>query len=900
MNSENLEQSQNTSIHSINSNQIHNSHSIDEEVKKNLASLLKRRLDKKLTKLENRSKEGEKSLKYTFKIFEEYNKIIESLNKGIIETMKEKEISLKKTEEEKRKKFESKTHNSKSLVQNKRLNIITKSDYLTNRNERKNLDKNKLNNTSRINYHTEVVKKEQVRPKTFKGHRIKNVDDDNKIKVKPLKVDKISNISSPLRPEDNKAKTMSNISTDKKVDKKKIISNKNKSTKKKIRPKNLELSQNFSDLGNRIKKIEKFTSEKTDKKTQPITQDKINKKSENKKQIGKKIITKKENDKIKKLQNKKEKKDDDKKEENKIEKEENKIDNNKKEDKNIQKEEVKKEENIEEIKDKVEKIENKENAKENKNSEQKEDIKIENLEKLDEKNENETKKEQKEKDEPKREEKKENETKKEPEEKNEPKKEEKIKKDLEEDNIKKDEDIKIQDEKKENKQTTIPLSQEEIIPKEKEIVKKEEKIENEKKTENDEKKLDEIKKETDKNLQPEIKKEEVSKLTLEEKQSDLPIEQPEINIEKKEPSVNIETQKQEGKLEEKIEEKNNEEQKQKSENEKNEHLIETLRKDNENMKKENEDELLKHYQSQYINLSLNQSMNQSMSFSQSFLQSRSILGEHTKEKIARDPNAPLTLDEIIKKYKNDFIYIFDFLDFKDRIQFSGIHKGFKNERIYLLNTKREEAIASLELKERETINDRLNKFKLDYSSNEYTKPLGTFTLAKNSVSTTLCLDKPTFSSLFKQAVLDIKLSDIYIVYRVLFVFMGETKIAEIVEDGEFWKKCIEYLNNNGKEKIGSFILAKSKDFDFSHKTIYLLNKLLIGIKPNINPAFFSKISGTTGMLIFLIKDALEFCGVLVAKKTPKSRIYDNLVFYKNIIDHLTSFIDFLSKIKVSK
>ena len=318
------------------------------------------------------------------------------------------------------------------------------------------------------------------------------------------------------------------------------------------------------------------------------------------------------------------------------------------------------------------------------------------------------------------------------------------------------------------------------------------------------------------------------------------------------------------------------------------------------MKKENEEELLKHYQSQFINLDLNQSMNQSMSFSQSFLQSRSILGEHTQEKVARDPNLPLTLDEMIKKYKNDFIYIFDFLDFKDRIQFSGIHKGFKNERIYLLNTKREEAIASLELKEKETLDDRINKFKLNYSSSEYTKPLGTFTVAKSSASAILSLDKPTFSNLFKQKVLDIKLSDIYIVFRVLFVFMNEIKIAEIVDDGEFWTKCIEYLNNNGKEKIGSFILAKSKEFDFSHKSIYLLNKLLVGIKPNINPAFFSKLSGTTGMLIFIIKEALEFCGVLVSKKTPKSRIYDNLIYYKNMIDHLTNFIDFLSKIKVTK
>jgi hypothetical protein len=154
-----------------------------------------------------------------------------------------------------------------------------------------------------------------------------------------------------------------------------------------------------------------------------------------------------------------------------------------------------------------------------------------------------------------------------------------------------------------------------------------------------------------------------------------------------------------------------------------------------------------------------------------------------------------------------------------------------------------------------------------------------------------------FSKLFKQKVLDIKLSDIYIVYRVLFALMGETKIAEIVDDNEFWEKCIEYLNNNGKNKIGSFIYEKSKSFDFSHKNIYTLNKLLVGIKPKLNPGSFSKISGTTGLLIFIVRDALEFAGVLITNKTPKSRIYDNLMYYKNLIEPLTNFIDFLSKIK---
>ena len=107
------------------------------------------------------------------------------------------------------------------------------------------------------------------------------------------------------------------------------------------------------------------------------------------------------------------------------------------------------------------------------------------------------------------------------------------------------------------------------------------------------------------------------------------------------------------------------------------------------------------------------------------------------------------------------------------------------------------------------------------------------------------------------------------------------------------------MNNNGKDEIGSFILAKSKEFDFSHKNIFLMNKLLVGMKEKFKPQLFSKISGATALLFYILRDALEFCGVLVTEKTQKIRIYDNLIFYKNIIDNLERFIDFLSQIDVS-
>ena len=912
MNTENLDQSQNKEIPENNPNP--NSSLIPEETKKLLASLLKHRLEEKITKLETKEKEDEETLKFVYKKFKGYISLLDVFTKETIKNLKERKELLKKKEEEKKSKDANKSHKSKSLAPHKKLEINTRNDILTNRtitNKNKNkisVNINNINNISRHNYQTEVPKKEHERPKTFKGRRIPLEKDSNtKIKPKPIKLDKITNISTPVRPEDLKMKTITNYNTEKKPESKTIHNsvihntNKSKSIKKKVKGNNLELSKNFSDVGKNLKKLDKFTSEKSSKKSINIIQDKLNKKNENKDKdnkkelTGKKLVNKKTNDKLKKAQPKTDKKED---------KKDSKNDNNKvnkeKENENDEKEEEKPNE-----------------SKENIDEEKKEEVKSDNVEKKDEhenKNDNVEKSEQKEEKLISGESKNQEATK--VEEKNKEENTAQIEKENKVDNtsdkIEIPKEEKIDSDKKDENKVDNTLDKNNETPKEEkpiEIEKKEENI----KTEN-EKEINKITPEQ--TLEAELKKEE-QKIIQENEANSLITQKPEeqkiteeIKQEEKEPKK-IESQPQSpddtpsAENSEKKEILNKEEEKtpiepnneNKPSNENNAKLIETIRKDNEEMKKENEEELLKHYQSQIIDINLNQSINQNMSFSQSFLQSRSILGEQPIEKIKRDPNVPLTKDEILKKYKNYFIYIFDFLDFKDRVMFSGIHKGFKNERIYLLNTKREEAIASLELNERETINDRLNKFMTSYSSSEYKQPLSQFTIARNSATAIVSIDKETFSKLFKQKTLDIKLSEIYIVYRVLFLLFGEQKIAEIVDDGEFWEKCIEYLNTNGGNKIGSFILEKSKSFDFSKNSIYLINKLLVGIKPNFTTAHFSKVNGTTGLLMFIIRDALEYAGIIVTKRTPKSRIYNNLVYYKNLIENLTNFIDYLVNIE---
>ena len=936
MNSEiNIDQSQNNSLQkSIEINKIPNSFSNPEEVKKLIENLLKKRLNKRLLKLETNEKEGQKNLKFTFLKFKEFDKILDSFKEQI---KKSKEDSKKEKDESKKIKEIGKSHISKSQAPQKKLKIIT-GDFLTNRTIVNNKDKYKINNIKNINksnYQTELPKKEHVRPKTFKGHKIK---EKSKLKVGPLSIDKINNMSSPVRPEENISKTIVSMSTNKKEKNihNSVLYNREQAMKKGIKKnQQTNLTKAFSDLGTEIKKSSHFT-EKNDKKSKNIIKDKdkIESKTQRKKGNDKKTIIKKTNEKIKKNPVKKNKKGEEEevKEENKNKQEvkkneEGKIEEDKKEeDKKIEeKREEKKEEEIKKTEDinnenkEKDEIIIKKNEKEEENIENKENHNTEDInQQKDELINKEEKKEEKEEKEekeiiPKTESNNKTENVDKIEDKND-------KEDAENKNI--SDNLKDNNENfKKEEEKIIQIPKEEDKGKDNIIIQEDEKKENIKKdsdknveniiTQNDAKKdLNQLP--TD-NKNQEVKEEKELEENIIQDNTAIPLSAPEKkeeekyiqqekikNEEPKSPSdiLNEQSKTNNDKIESLNEEKEtNINDNNKSPSENNPNLIETIRKDNEEMKKVNEEELLKHYQSQFIDINLNQSINQNMSFSQSFLQSRSFLEDKPTEKIARDPNTPLTKDEIIKKYKNYFIYVFDFLEFKERIQFSGIHRGFKNERIYLFNSKREEAISSLELKERETLDDRINKFKLNFKSDVYKKPLDKFNPGKSSVNAVISLDKDMFSKLFKQKVLDIKLSDIYIVYRVLFALMGETKIAEIVDDNEFWEKCIEYLNNNGKNKIGSFIFEKSKSFDFSHKNIYTLNKLLVGIKPKLNPGSFSKISGTTGLLIFIVRDALEFAGVLITNKTPKSRIYDNLMYYKNLIEPLTNFIDFLSKIK---
>ena len=223
----NIEQSQN----SIQPSELSKSQStISEETKMLLNTLLKKRLNKKLSKLEQKFNEDKKLVKFIDKKFIDYISLLDSFTKEVYETIKEKAESSKKKHELIKENTKIKVHISKSFAPNKRLKISIKNDYSTNKTERK------THNITRTNFQTEIGKKTHVRPKTFKGQRMKIENTQSKKNLKQSQLDKNINIASPLKDEDNKAKTIVVCRTDKKNEKKGLhLNNENKSIKKKVK-----------------------------------------------------------------------------------------------------------------------------------------------------------------------------------------------------------------------------------------------------------------------------------------------------------------------------------------------------------------------------------------------------------------------------------------------------------------------------------------------------------------------------------------------------------------------------------------------------------------------------------------------------------------------------------------
>jgi hypothetical protein len=75
--------------------------------------------------------------------------------------------------------------------------------------------------------------------------------------------------------------------------------------------------------------------------------------------------------------------------------------------------------------------------------------------------------------------------------------------------------------------------------------------------------------------------------------------------------------------------------------------------------------------------------------------------------------------------------------------------------------------------------------------------------------------------------------------------------------------------------IGTFIGSALKNLELKEIELYELVNLIGGQNnlSKINPNYFSKLCGTTGLVVFFVKDVLDYFGITGDKKANQTRIY---------------------------
>ena len=165
-----------------------------------------------------------------------------------------------------------------------------------------------------------------------------------------------------------------------------------------------------------------------------------------------------------------------------------------------------------------------------------------------------------------------------------------------------------------------------------------------------------------------------------------------------------------------------------------------------------------------------------------------------------------------------------------------------------------------------TVQDQITSLKLKYKSDQFDIEPPKFSLSRGTVKAIELLNNGEYGKIFNDKELIPPLDTIIFVYRIFFQFLKDNDIKHIKDKKLFWIEASDFILNNSNGKIGDFFKDSVDNFDFNERNIYEAKILVNGKEDKLKPAYFTKICATTGLMIFLIKDTLEYCGVLLSLK----------------------------------
>lgn len=141
------------------------------------------------------------------------------------------------------------------------------------------------------------------------------------------------------------------------------------------------------------------------------------------------------------------------------------------------------------------------------------------------------------------------------------------------------------------------------------------------------------------------------------------------------------------------------------------------------------------------------------------------------------------------------------------------------------------------------------------------------------------LNESVINKLFTEA--KVPSNDILLIYAIYFQLINHPLAIEVDMKKIFWKKCCQYFIVQSNGKTGDLLQRTMSDnLEITSENMYKLMQLVDGNLNKMTPSYFSKICGTTGLIVFFIQDVLEHLGI-ATDKTKRSKGY---LIYNGIIE----------------
>jgi len=236
---------------------------------------------------------------------------------------------------------------------------------------------------------------------------------------------------------------------------------------------------------------------------------------------------------------------------------------------------------------------------------------------------------------------------------------------------------------------------------------------------------------------------------------------------------------------------------------------------------------------------------------------------------------------INKTITDNFSKIFIFFNKNDVLKMKLVNKSYYKLSISnILSTLRTDV---------KSFEEKVTALKDKNNEEELNKAIQEFSLGRSAAKALDLLNQDKYKEIFKND--KIPNDDIILPYKIFFTLLNK-KEGKIEDNAEFWKECSKFMLSEAK--TGELVTNYIKSFEFSNEILYRLSRICSSKEKKLTPNFYSKVCSTTGIIIFLIKDVIEYIGIVQDKKsmpTP-NRLYR---YYKAVCEQGNNRIEKLKE-----